>query len=130
MHCKHLQRMILVGILLLVSASTGYGQATTAKVAFRNDGPSPIVVQGTVIVNGIVQRSKPLMLPPTQAASWDAVPKGNTLVTVYDGTRPNRILFQGSVPVAGQDLYFSVQPEPPLPRAKLVPVPPPAPPRP
>jgi len=101
--------------------------ADAAKVAFRNDGPTPIVVQGTIVVRGQVQRGKALQIQPGQSASYDQMPAGNASITVYDATQPNRVLFQGPLTVGTDNLYFSVKPDPPGPKAKLDPVKPPMP---
>lgn len=109
--------------------------AHAAWLGFRNDIPGPVVVQGANVVNNVIRRGKPLPLNPTEIA-WDQVPQpGNRLITVYD-TRTGRVLFQGVIPVAAADLFFSIQldlnPIPPAPdkgpRVKLVPTKPPSPP--
>jgi hypothetical protein len=112
-----------VGLVGLTLALLGLGAnpAAAAKVIFRNDATSPVVVQGTIIVNGQVQRGKALVIRPGQMANYDSMPAGNTLVTIYDATMPNRVLYQNTITVGNDDLFFSVQADPPLPRAKLVP---------
>ena len=94
-------------------------QAEAAKLAFRNDGPTPVIVQGTCLVRGSVVRGKPLLINPGQTATWDRMPAGTASVTVQDGRLPARTLYQGSIVVDTDDLYYAVQPDLPGPKAKL-----------
>ena len=114
--------------------------AEAAWLGFRNDTKSPVIVQGASAGAGGVRRGKPHLLYPGDV-SWDRlIQPGNKLITIYEyeNNKPNRILFQGTVPALGGDLFFSIQAEvvptdpkaaaPAPPKVKLVPARPPTPP--
>lgn len=107
---RHL-RSTLFTALALLGLAVWPAAAEAAKLAFRNDGPSPVVIQGTTLIRGIVVRGKPLLINPGQSASWDAMPAGNAIITVIDAKAPTRTLFTGTLTVGTDDLYYSVQPD-------------------
>jgi hypothetical protein len=132
-----------LGLLLaLVALGGGPVPARAANLVFRNEMKTPIIVQGASIVNNVIRPGRAMLIYPNQGAADMNLPAGNRLITIYDANQPSRILFRETVPVAGMDLYFSVQadpvmvpvgPRPPAmaalpPRAKLVSVKPPPPP--
>jgi hypothetical protein len=111
--------MAVLGGLTLLALGLCSIPAEAAKLAFRNDGPTPVIVQGTCLVKGSVVRGKPLLINPGQTANWDRMPAGTASVTVQDGRLPARTLYQGSIVVDTDDLYYAVQPDPPGPKAKI-----------
>jgi hypothetical protein len=117
--CKRCLRSTLFAALALLGLSVWPATAKAAKLAFRNDGPSPVVIHGTTLIRGVVVRGKPLLINPGQSASWDAMPAGNAIITVLDAKAPTKTLFTGTLTVGTDDLYYSVQPEPGTSKAKL-----------
>lgn len=103
-------------LALLVLPALGGAQPLIVRaegIGFRNDLPVPIVVQGASIVNNMLRRGPPLLIPPGRAA-WDInLPPGLRFVTIYDANQPNRILYrEPPIPFKGRDLFFSVLPAP------------------
>src|SRR5262245_49336485 len=80
--------------LIALFATSGQGQQPVppGAIAFRNDLPGPIVVQGTTIVNGVVRRGQPLLLPAGRVAGDFNLPPGPFLYSVYDANQPSRVL--------------------------------------
>jgi hypothetical protein len=111
----------LLALLLLVSLPNGL---QASGIGFRSDLPKPVVVQGASVVNNMVRRGQPFPVLPGRI-SWDAnllpVPR---LITIYDANQPNLLLFRDTIPFQGQDMLFSIQPNPigPMP-VRLVPIP-------
>jgi hypothetical protein len=98
-----------IGVALLISAAV-VGRVQGAGIGFRNDAKVPVIVQGASIVNNMLRRGQPLLIPPGKVA-WDLNLKpGVRYITIYHGALPNRILYQGPpFNFAGQDAFFSVQ---------------------
>jgi hypothetical protein len=117
--CKRCLRSTLFAALALCGLTFWPAAAEAAKLAFRNDGPSPVVIHGTTLIRGIVVRGKPLLINPGGSASWDAMPAGNAIITVLDAKAPTRTLYTGTLTIGTDDLYYSVQPEPGTSKAKL-----------
>src|SRR4051812_18373440 len=105
--------MVVLGGMAFLTLGLGSLPAEAAKLAFRNDGPTPVIVQGTCLVRGVAIRGKPLLINAGQTASWDKMPAGTASIVVQDGLLPARTLYQGSIVVATDDLYYAVLPDPP-----------------
>jgi hypothetical protein len=123
---RSLSSLIAVGLLLALPAlGVRSARVEAAGMGFRNDLKTPVVIQGANIVNGMLRRSKPLVLLPGKTG-WDTnLPPGNRIVTVYDYFQPNRILFQGTVAFQGNDMFFAVQAVGTPPQLRLMPMDPP-----
>jgi hypothetical protein len=103
-------RFVGPGAAALLALALLPALAGAETLHFRNDTPMPIVMQGACVVQGKVQRDRPQPLRPTEACRI-ALP-GNKLITIYDPSMPNRILFQATIPAGPEDLYFSVRQDP------------------
>jgi len=112
----------LGGLALLILSLAPAPANAEVKLAFRNDGPAAVIVQGTTIVRGAVQRGKPLLVYPGKVVMWDAMPPGNALIAIADAKAPARAIYQGTITVGTDDLFFSVLPDVPAPKAKLEPI--------
>jgi hypothetical protein len=85
---------------------------SAAGIGFRNDSPESVIVQGKMITKKMVKIGKPVLIRP-KALIWDkTVPAGQILFTIYDANQPSRVLFQGPVQFAGNDLLLSIVPVP------------------
>jgi len=120
---------VLLGLLLPAAADAAW-------VGFRNDTGSPILVQGASVVNNQLRRGRARLLLPGEVY-WDNVLlPGKKIIIVADTQQPTRVMSQDAIIVAGADLFFSVQleppPTPPAPKPNQPPPkgPPPAPPQP
>ena len=71
---------------------------------------------------GLLQRGKPLLVYPGKVVMWDAMPPGNALISIADAKAPARAIYQGTITVGTDDLFFSVLPDVPAPKAKLEPI--------
>jgi hypothetical protein len=94
-----------VAVLALVA---GEGRAET--LLFKNNTPVPVVIQGACVVQGVVRRDKPILLRPGDLAKI-ALP-GPKIISLYDPSAPNRLLFQGAQPASNEDLAFLIQFDP------------------
>ena len=95
-----------------------------AGMAFRNDTPNPIYVQGSATVNGQIKRGPLLYIRPGQTV-WDVnLPTGNRTLTVYNAS--NQVMFQDTRPFQGKDMAFRVMQrgQPPRVEIEILPVPP------
>jgi hypothetical protein len=123
----HPTRMML-GVAVLAALLALPEASRAAGIGLRNETNVPILVQGASIVNGMIRRSQPFGVGSGQIG-WDLnLDPGPRQITVYDATRPNRILFQGVVRFQGKDMFFLIRPSPqpaqfPLTLVPHVPVP-------
>jgi hypothetical protein len=128
----------VVCLLALILVAAEPASAAAAWLGYRNDMKMPVIVQGATVQRNVVRRGKALLLFPGDV-SWEPILEaGNRIITVYDANQPARVLYQGVIPIIGNDLFFSIQLEPPPPpakgekplppRVKLVPAKPPMPP--
>jgi hypothetical protein len=99
-------RPFLAAAAVLLSASL----ASAEVLAFRNETPLPVVVQGSCIIRGTIHRDRPQPINRGEAAR--IVLPGNKLITIYDAKVPSRILFQETIPGGTEDLYFTILPDP------------------
>jgi hypothetical protein len=94
----------LLGALLLgVDSVQGAG-----LVGYRNDTNQAVVVQSTVVVNGMTRRSKPQTIFSGEVALDGLAYAGTRRITIADAKNPSQILFQGDVN-AQEDLFFSIR---------------------
>jgi hypothetical protein len=127
------QTTTIVAAAALWLTWTAAGQAQTPMgrnvgwFAFRNDTGISIYVQtASIAPNGKVTPGVPQPINP-RGAAWEQVAgQGPKVITIFDAKL--RVLAQGPVNFAGQDLYFSVQLDvvvrgnERIPVAKLVPI--------
>jgi hypothetical protein len=76
-------------------------------LTFRNDTNTPVVIQGSYIVRGMVRRDAPQLVQP--GASVRVVLPGNKLITVYDAKLPSRTLFQDTIQGSTNDQSFTIK---------------------
>jgi hypothetical protein len=128
----------VVCLLALLEVAAEPSRAQAAWLGFRNDTKVPVVVQGATVQRRVVRLGKAVVLSPGDV-SWEPILEaGNRIITVTEANPPGRVLYQGIVPILGNDLFFSIQLDPPPPpakgekplppRVKLVPAKPPMPP--
>jgi hypothetical protein len=122
--------------VLLLGAWPSPGSA--ASLNFRNDMPTPVIVRGASIVNGVVRLGPPHLVQPNDTCSDPILFPGNKLISIHDAKQPARLLFRGTIRCGATDQFFSirqVEPRPdapksttpPPPEVKLEPLPAPAP---
>jgi hypothetical protein len=85
--------------------------ARAETLLFRNDTKAPIIVQAACVVRGVLRRDRPYLLKPGDSTPGVTMP-GNKVITVYDGQRPNKVLFRGAIPGGPTDQAFTVGPDP------------------
>jgi hypothetical protein len=93
---------VVLALFCVVPASL---QAET--LTFRNDTNTPVVVQGSYVVRGMVRRDAPQLVQP--GASARIVLPGNKLITVYDAKLPSRTLFQDTIQAGNADQSYSLK---------------------
>jgi hypothetical protein len=116
-------KALLAVLLLLLLAGVAPAQVVGQGLAFRNDLPGPVLVQGASVVNGMVRRGQPLLIAPGRT-SYDAnIPLGNRQITILDASQPNRLLLQQTILFTGGNQLLSIRPNPlgPVPPAVLTP---------
>jgi len=90
----------------------GAAPAQAAGIGFKSNVPIPVIIQGHTIVDNMVRRGTPVVIPPGKMG-WDLnLKKGDRFITVYDGRQPTRVLFQGTVQFQGEDVLFVIHPVP------------------
>src|SRR5581483_4859106 len=100
-------------------------------IGYRNDTNGPVVVQGMIIINKTLRRDRAHILQPGEVAYDTVTLASNRLVVVADAKQPTRTLFQGTIPFARNDQFFSIQNDsppvklakgqlPPLTKVKLI----------
>jgi hypothetical protein len=99
--------------------------ARAESLLFRNDTKAPIIVQAACVVRGVLRRDRPYLLKPGDSTPGIELP-GNKVITVYDGQRPNKVIFKGAIPGGPTDQSFTVDPDP-TGGVKLAPLPMPGP---
>jgi hypothetical protein len=105
------KRILLVvrpGLLSLVVLAIAPAIIEAAGIAFRNDCPYPVYVQGSTIVNGQPRRGPLLLIKPGQTV-WDVnLTKGSRTIAVY--TTANQKLFMDTRVFPGTDQFYTVVP--------------------
>jgi hypothetical protein len=85
-------------------------RAAAAGIGFQNGLNVRVVVQGSSVVNNVVRRGQPLVLPPGKIL-WDTnLPPGDREIAIYDAQMPARILYRAVIPFQGQDLMLYILP--------------------
>jgi hypothetical protein len=97
----------LLAVWIMALLPTG-GQAET--LIFRNDAKAPIIVQAACVVRGVLRRDRPYLLKPGDSTPGITLP-GNKIITIYDGQRPNKVVFKGAIPGGPTDQAFTVGPD-------------------
>ena len=116
-----LTRPCLPALLIVCLAPAA---ASAQSLRFRNETTGVVIVQTSSVVQGVVRQGPRFQLTP--GGEWTpaiALP-GNKIITIYDDPRkpnPNRILFQGAIPMGTEDMSFGVVADAPAPRVKLEP---------
>ncbi len=76
-----------------------------------NDTKAAVVVQVAYVVNGKVVRDKPIPLKAGAAVPLNTL-AGTKLITVYDASRPDRVLHQSTLPASKTDQSYVISPNP------------------
>jgi len=98
----------------------GAAPAQAAGIGFKSNVPIPVIIQGHTIVDNVVRRGTPVVIPPGKMG-WDLnLKKGVRVITIYDGRQPTRVLFQDTVRFQGEDVIFAVNRDPRNPFRVLV----------
>jgi hypothetical protein len=98
----------LLAVLVVTLVPAG---ARAEALLFRNDTKAAIIVQAACVVRGVLRRDRPYLLKPGDSTPGVTLP-GNKVITVYDGLRPNKVIFQGAIPGGATDQAFIVNPDP------------------
>jgi hypothetical protein len=108
---KHLQGMSFAGLALsaLLTLGTVPALAGPPTIGYRNDTKVAVVVQGLSIINNRLRRDRVHILQPGEVAYDTVAIAGNRLVVVADAKQPTRTLFQGTIPFARNDQFFSIR---------------------
>ena len=107
------------GLLALLMAGLIPAAAHGEALVFRNETNGPIIVQAACVVRGVLHRGRPLLLRPGDATPGIVMP-GNKIITVYDGTNPNHVVYQGAIPAGPVDQLFGVGLDPQTPGAAIL----------
>ncbi len=102
---------ITAGLVVLSIMSLLPAGARAESLIFRNDTKTPIIVQAACVLRGVLRRDRPYLLKPGDSTPSITLP-GNKVITVYDGQRPNQVIFKGAIPGGAADQSFTVDPEP------------------
>jgi hypothetical protein len=112
-----------VPVLLALSASP----VRAETIVLRNDTQMPLLIRPASVNGGVVIRPRPILLPLKASTTPGITLPGDKIIIIADGNVPTRILFKGTIPAAAKNSAWSIQPDLPAPRVKLVPIPFPAP---
>ncbi len=102
-------------VALLLGGSVGPAVAET--LTFRNQSGSAVVVQAASVYRGVFRRDRPHLLQPGESTDPGITLLGDKVITIYDASAPNRVLFQGTLP--GQTLNRSFRILPGLSSARV-----------
>lgn len=95
----------------------------TVSIAFRNDLPMAVIVQGHSIINGVQRRGQPVAVPPGKVNFDNNVPSGTfRFITVFDANQPTRpLIVNFQVPVqAGRDMQILIRTSPNNPKRIVI----------
>lgn len=107
LHTTGLFCRVLFALLLLALAPAA---ARAEKLVFTNMTGSPIVLQGSCVVQGAVRRG-PLVAMKNGDVAVVALP-GNKVISIYDPKPPNALLFQTPIPGGNDDIAFAIKLDP------------------
>src|ERR1700682_1747224 len=79
------------------------GGLLAETVNVLNDTKAAVVVQVAYVVNGKVVRDKPIPLKAGAAVPLNTLAGTTKLITVYDASRPDRVLHQSTLPASKTD---------------------------
>jgi len=101
---------VLIAMLGL-SLAPAPAQGPLTSIAFRNETPVAVIVQGISIVNGMLRRGQPLLVVRGRAAGDFNVPAGLRVYSVYDANQPSRVLVKDQPVnvVQGRNLSFAIR---------------------
>src|SRR5260370_31326211 len=99
-------RRFVLGLAALVLLPGGLFAET---VNVLNDNKAPVVVQVAYVVNGKVVRDKPIPLKAGAAVPLNTL-AGTKLITIYDASRPDRVLHQSTLPASKADQSYVISP--------------------
>src|SRR5438270_5708294 len=100
---------LLIGLACLFAASAASAQAPMGAIGFRNELKAPVVVQGVSVINGVVRRGPPIIIPPGKVGWDNRLPPGIRFISVYDPNQPNIALIdKEAVPFQGRDIAFLI----------------------
>jgi hypothetical protein len=102
---------IATGLLAVLVVGLLPAGGRAEALLFRNDTKGPIIVQAACVVRGVLRRDRPYLLKPGDSTPGIKMP-GNKVITVYDGLRPNKVIFKGAIPGGPTDQAFTVDPDP------------------
>ncbi len=108
----------IVLILLVALPIQAQGRIGPKKIRIRNAYNSPILVQGTSIVNNMTRRGKPFVVFPGRVG-WDAYAGDVRYLIIYDAKRPNIILQRKKLRFPGQEIHLRFVSSPPNPPVLL-----------
>jgi hypothetical protein len=110
---RKLLTRIGAGVLALALLAVVPNTAHATGMGFCNNTKSRILVQGYSIVNRMIRKGPVLVVDPGKTVYDIYVPPMTPrTITIADGLNPNRILYNGVIPVGTVDMLFSVQPLP------------------
>ena len=101
------QTIALVVVALLLGC---VGPAAAETLTFRNQSGSAVVVQAASVYRGVFRRDRPHLLQPGETTDPGITLLGDKVITLYDATAPNRILFQGTLPGQALNRSFRILP--------------------
>jgi hypothetical protein len=100
---------LVSGLGCLLAADTVSAQAPMGGIGFRNELKAPVVVQGVSVINGVVRRGPPIVIPPGKVGWDNRLPNGIRFISVYDANQPNTALIdKEAVPFQGRDIAFII----------------------
>jgi hypothetical protein len=101
---------LALAVWIAPAAPAQLGVAGGAAVAFRNDMKTPVIVQGTTIVNRMPKRGQALVVPPGKTQLDLNIPPGIRFYTIVDANQPGIVYVKDlPVPVQGKDLGFVIR---------------------
>lgn len=120
---QHLTRFAWASLALLsLSLAAPVARAQAAEtIVFRNDSPIAVYVHITAIDKGQARALSPFLLR-SQATSIGITVAGDKIVTLYDARVVTRMLYKNTIRSNATNQTYSIQPDLPPPRLKLVPV--------
>ena len=100
---------LVSGLGCLLAAGIVSAQAPMGAIGFRNELKAPVVVQGVSVINGVVRRGPPILIPSGKVGWDNRLPPGIRFISVYDPNQPNIALIdKEAVPFQGRDIAFII----------------------
>lgn len=101
-------------LLALAAASfavAGPARAADGWVTLKNDTRQVVVVQETVVCNGLVKRGKAIRLLPGETVREFQAGPAVKKVEVFDGRNPGKLLYSGNLNFSGSAQTFTITSE-------------------